>query len=75
MLLLLGTVNGNSKTICVKNMTPEQVMEYAVRLRNEAGRKVTPIKRPVYSRKPSIQGEWHERMALLDLELSVEHKY
>src|SRR3546814_18114545 len=30
-------------------------MEYAVRLRNESGKKVVPIKQPVYSGKQSIQ--------------------
>jgi large subunit ribosomal protein L43 len=32
--------NGNSKTICVKNLDPEEVQNYALHLRNQIGRKV-----------------------------------
>jgi len=32
--------NGNTKTICVKNIPPEEVHQYALHLRNQIGRKV-----------------------------------
>lgn len=32
--------NGNSKTICVKNLEPEGIKDYAMDLRNQIGRKV-----------------------------------
>ena len=34
-------VNGNVKTICVKNTTPEVVEEYIKHLRNQCGKKVS----------------------------------
>lgn len=30
-------------------------------------------KKPIISRKPSIQGEWHERIDLLDLDFTISH--
>ena len=32
--------NGNTKTICIKNIPPEEVHQYALHLRNQIGRKV-----------------------------------
>ena len=32
----------------------------------------TGYKKPVVSKSPSIQGEWHERMDLIDLEMKVK---
>lgn len=34
----------------------------------------TGYKKPVLSRKPSLQGEWHERMDLIDLQFVVNQK-
>ena len=69
-------VNGNSKTICVKNVTSEKVQSYALDLRNQFGRKLTKqgYKKPVISSRPSIQGEWHERMDLASLPVEIIHK-
>jgi large subunit ribosomal protein L43 len=33
-------INGNSKTICIKNLDPEIVFEHVLHLRNQIGRKV-----------------------------------
>lgn len=68
--------NGNSKTICVKNITPEEVHSYALDLRNQVGRKSSSngYKKPVFGVRPSVQGEWHERMDLIDLKFKIEHK-
>ena len=68
--------NGNTKTICVKNIPPEEVQAFALDLRNQVGRKSssTGYKKPVFGQKPSIQGEWNERMDLVDLEFKIVHK-
>lgn len=74
---LRGTYqNGNTKTICIKNIPPEEVHSYAMDLRNQVGRKTSSngYKKPVFGTRPSIQGEWHERMDLIDFKLEVEHK-
>jgi large subunit ribosomal protein L43 len=34
-------LNGNSKTICVKNQTPEEIYDFVRDLRNQIGRKVS----------------------------------
>lgn len=62
-------VNGNTKTIGVKNLTVEDIQNYALDLRNQHGRKMGKkgYKKPVLSSRPSIQGEWHERMDIIDL--------
>lgn len=70
-------VNGNSKTVCIKNMEPERVDEFAMFIRNQIGYKMTgKYKKPVfYTENASIQGEWHERMDLIDKEMKVELYY
>lgn len=98
--------NTNVKVICVKNLQPTQINEYAQFLRNQIGRRVKShftilpaktnsiikfscicckyieqigrrtdgYKRPVLSQKPSIQGEWNERLDLLDMKLTIDIK-
>jgi hypothetical protein len=34
----------------------------------------TGYKKPVLSKRPSIQGEWNERMDLIELKLEIESK-
>ena len=67
-------VNGNDKQICVKNMEPERILQYVMDLRNQVGMKVLPRKKPVLTKVPSVQGEWHERMDLINLPFLVEHQ-
>lgn len=69
-------MNGNEKVICVKNNEPEVIHNYALDLRNQIGRKnsSTGYKKPVYSNRPSIQGEWHERLDLTSFEVKIESK-
>lgn len=39
--ILIGVyVNGNSKTICVKNTDPAKINSFALHLRNQIGRRV-----------------------------------
>jgi large subunit ribosomal protein L43 len=68
--------NGNEKTIGVKNLEPSTIHDYALDLRNQIGRKNSSngYKKPVLSSRPSIQGEWHERMDLGEIEFKAEHK-
>mmetsp|Transcript_32005 Transcript_32005/g.69771 ORF Transcript_32005/g.69771 Transcript_32005/m.69771 type:complete len:132 (-) Transcript_32005:29-424(-) len=68
-------VNGNDKTISVRNCNPEDITDYFFDLRNQVGKKVLPRKNTVTSKNPSIQGIWHERMDLVSLDMKVEHKY
>jgi large subunit ribosomal protein L43 len=76
--VLRGTyLNGNNKTICVKNLEPARVNDFALFLRNQVGYKLNgKYKKPVmYSEKKSIQGEWHERLDLIPLKMSVDLYY
>mmetsp|Transcript_20719 Transcript_20719/g.21372 ORF Transcript_20719/g.21372 Transcript_20719/m.21372 type:complete len:131 (-) Transcript_20719:58-450(-) len=66
-------VNGNSKTICIKNLENEEITSYFYDLRNQAGNRVKRLRNKVTSETPSIQGEWHERMSLIDLDFKVQH--
>jgi hypothetical protein len=34
----------------------------------------TGYKKPVLSKNPSIQGEWHERMDLIGLKIDLTHQ-
>jgi len=69
--------NGNIKTIGIKNLTPEEIHSYFLDLRNQIGRKTSSngYKLPVLSDKPSIQGEWNERLDLIELKLKVTDKF
>ena len=70
-------LNENTKTIGVKNLEPEQIHSFAMDLRNQIGGKVTTAryKKPVITRSGSIQGEWNERLDLIDLKFTIEHQY
>lgn len=50
--------NKNEKVVCVKNLTPEEVLDYASRLRNQLGRKVIKLKTRHVTKHPSVQGTW-----------------
>jgi len=69
--------NGNIKTIGIKNLSSEEIHDYFLDLRNQIGRKTSSngYKLPVLSQKPSIQGEWHERMDLIDKKIKVVDKF
>ena len=42
----------------VKNKTPDEIEEWAVRLRHESGVKVQKIRQFWHTENPSIQGTW-----------------
>ncbi|XP_062171799.1 large ribosomal subunit protein mL43-like isoform X2 [Alnus glutinosa] len=50
--------NKNQRTICVKNMDPEEILLHATRLRNALGRKVVKLKTRHVTKHPSVQGTW-----------------
>ncbi|KAJ1436685.1 thioredoxin-like protein [Ochromonadaceae sp. CCMP2298] len=68
--------NGNSKTICVKNLQPDGIEDFIFDLRNQIGRKSSNngYKKPKVTQNTSVQGEWHERMDLISLALKVTMK-
>ena len=73
--LRIHSVNGNTKTIGVKNLSRVEIEEFAYDLRNQIGRKMgsTGYKKPVLSNRPSIQGEWNESMDLTSFEITLKH--
>lgn len=56
--------NKNERVICVKNMTPEDVLHHATRLRNALGRKVLKLKTRHVTKHPSVQGTWTTAMRI-----------
>ncbi|KAL5781248.1 hypothetical protein ACOSP7_006277 [Xanthoceras sorbifolium] len=50
--------NRNERVVCVKNLTPEDVLLHATRLRNSLGRKVVKLKTRHVTKHPSVQGTW-----------------
>ncbi|XP_051140113.1 54S ribosomal protein L51, mitochondrial [Andrographis paniculata] len=50
--------NKNERAVCVKNLTPEEVLRCATRLRNSQGRKVLKLKTRHVTQHPSVQGTW-----------------
>ncbi|KAK8310014.1 hypothetical protein V6Z11_D02G159400 [Gossypium hirsutum] len=47
--------NKNERVVCVNNMTPEDILLYATRLRNALGRKVVKLKTMHVTKHPSVQ--------------------
>ncbi|XP_021752186.1 54S ribosomal protein L51, mitochondrial-like [Chenopodium quinoa] len=56
--------NKNERVVCVKNMTPEDVLLHANRLRNALGRKVIKLKTRHVTKHPSVQGTWTTALKL-----------
>ncbi|KAL3838177.1 hypothetical protein ACJIZ3_022768 [Penstemon smallii] len=54
----LNRENKNERVVCVKNLTPEEVLLCAIRLRNAQGRKVVKLKTRHVTKNPSVQGTW-----------------
>lgn len=50
--------NKNERVVSVKNMTPEDILLCATRLRNSLGRKVVKLKTRHVTKHPSVQGAW-----------------
>eukprot|EP00616_Rhizochromulina_sp_CCMP1243_P019371 CAMPEP_0118964122 /NCGR_PEP_ID=MMETSP1173-20130426/1869_1 /TAXON_ID=1034831 /ORGANISM="Rhizochromulina marina cf, Strain CCMP1243" /LENGTH=148 /DNA_ID=CAMNT_0006912545 /DNA_START=10 /DNA_END=453 /DNA_ORIENTATION=- len=65
---------GEPKIVTVKNMSPEEILANAQRLRNSSGRKMTRLAEPVKSRTPSVQGVWDPTTPFQRLEFQVSTK-
>ncbi|KAK8578655.1 hypothetical protein V6N13_100482 [Hibiscus sabdariffa] len=50
--------NKNERVVCVKNLTTEDILLHATRLRNALGRKVVKLKTRHVTKHPSVQGTW-----------------
>ncbi|KAM7262860.1 hypothetical protein ACFE04_000543 [Oxalis oulophora] len=50
--------NLNERVVCVRNLTPDDVLVQANRLRNSQGRKVVKLKTRHVTQHPSVQGPW-----------------
>ncbi|XP_059666029.1 large ribosomal subunit protein mL43-like [Cornus florida] len=50
--------NKNQRVVCVKNLSPEDILLQATRLRDALGRKVEKLKRRHVTKSPSVQGTW-----------------
>ncbi|MCL7045960.1 hypothetical protein MKW94_010639 [Papaver nudicaule] len=51
-------INKNERVVCVRNLTPEDILKHATRLRNALGRKVVKLKTRHVTKHPSVQGTW-----------------
>ncbi|KAF6173779.1 hypothetical protein GIB67_009952 [Kingdonia uniflora] len=60
--LYFGTENTNERVVCVKNLSPEDVLLHATRLRNALGRKVVKLRIMHIIKHPSVQGTWTANM-------------
>ncbi|PPD83535.1 hypothetical protein GOBAR_DD19530 [Gossypium barbadense] len=55
MYLANFSENKNERVVSLKNMTPEDILLYATRLRNALGRKVVKLKTMHVTKHPSVQ--------------------
>lgn len=67
--------NGNTKTIGLKNLEPDEIDSYIFDLRSQIGRKTSSngYSDNVVAAQKSIQGEWHEELDLVTAELEITH--
>ncbi|KAL3339008.1 hypothetical protein AABB24_027895, partial [Solanum stoloniferum] len=56
--------NKNERVVCVKNLSQEEVLEAATKLRNSLGRKVVKLKTRHVTKQPSVQGTWSTALEL-----------
>lgn len=50
--------NKNERVVSVQNLSPEEVLMCATRLRNSLGRKVLKLRTRHVTKHPSVQGTW-----------------
>lgn len=51
-------INGRHKPICVRNLTPFEIMQKVELLRDASGEKLRKTNKPVLSTKQSVRGVW-----------------
>lgn len=52
-------VNGNSRIVCIKDLTIEEIHRHIHFLMSSSGAKPEKLKKPWYTSNPSIQGNWN----------------
>ncbi|TYZ57615.1 hypothetical protein PybrP1_007397 [[Pythium] brassicae (nom. inval.)] len=68
--VLIGDYISNAQKVCdVKNQEVDFVMAQLERLRNTSGRKMTKMKRPVITTRPTIQGIWQPDLDFPDFKI------
>ncbi|XP_065857438.1 large ribosomal subunit protein mL43 [Euphorbia lathyris] len=50
--------NKNERVVCVRNLSEDEVLACATRLRNSLGRKVVKLRTRHVTQHPSVQGTW-----------------
>ncbi|RLN68839.1 hypothetical protein BBJ28_00002722 [Nothophytophthora sp. Chile5] len=61
----------NERKVCdVKNQDIPFIMKQLERFRNSSGRKMTAMKRPVISKRPTIQGIWQPDLDFPEFKVS-----
>jgi large subunit ribosomal protein L43 len=51
-------INGNEKSICVRNLEPEDILKKAMILKDASGDKLKRTKKPITSLNESVRGIW-----------------
>lgn len=51
-------INGREKSVCVRNLTKEQILQKAELLRDASGEKLKRVTKPVQSLNESVRGIW-----------------
>ncbi|KAK3322311.1 thioredoxin-like protein [Apodospora peruviana] len=51
-------INGNQKSICVRNLEPLQILKKVELLRDASGQKLKKVRKPVQSINDSVRGVW-----------------
>ncbi|XP_009790294.1 large ribosomal subunit protein mL43 isoform X2 [Nicotiana tabacum] len=60
----LNRENKNERVVCVRNLSQDEVLEAATKLRNSLGRKVVKMKTRHVTKQPSVQGTWSTALKL-----------
>ncbi|TDH68946.1 hypothetical protein CCR75_000960 [Bremia lactucae] len=69
--ILVGDYITNQRKVAdVKNQEIPFILKQLERLRNSSGRKMTLIKKPVFSKRPTIQGIWQPDLEFPKFEIS-----
>lgn len=51
-------INGREKSICVRNLEPEDILQKAMILKDASGDKLKRTKKPITSLNESVRGIW-----------------
>ena len=51
-------INGRTKPVCVRNLSPFEILQKVELLRDASGDKLRKTNKPVLSTKPSVRGVW-----------------